>query len=65
MPYGANHFFVQDPTHCNPCNEITWQYFDPTYNLFKVYFPKPWKIEKGFPKYAKEEYLEVHMRKEN
>ena len=29
MPYGTNHRFVQDPTHCNPWNEITPLYFVP------------------------------------
>lgn len=50
MPYGYGPFFVQDPTHCNMCNETTWAYFDPVDeyakgNLFHFYQPKPWKIK--------------------
>lgn len=47
-PYAGSIGYWQDPTHCNPCNEITWGYFDPTVNfgddLYKFYTPKPWKI---------------------
>lgn len=43
MPYGYSYGFVQDPTHCNPCNEATWQYFDPNFPLYKVYKPLPWR----------------------
>lgn len=63
MPYGVNSFFVQDPTHCNPCNERTWQYFDPDYPLYQIYKPKPWSIEKGFPVYQVNGMLEVVLRK--
>lgn len=50
MPYGASGGFYQDPTHCNPCNEATWAYFDPLEPhtggaLYRIYRPKPWKIE--------------------
>jgi len=45
MPYGVSRGFQQDPTHCNICNEVTWTYFDPDYPLYKVYEPKPWRIE--------------------
>lgn len=44
LPYGVNHLFVGDPTHINPCNEFTWQYFDPNYQLYNIYKPKPFKI---------------------
>ena len=51
-PYAGSFGYWQDPTHCNPCNEATWAYFDPLtrdeagnliglYNIYKV---KPWKI---------------------
>jgi predicted SAM-dependent methyltransferase len=62
MPYGWSKGFIADPTHCNPCNEITWQYFDPDYPLYKIYEPKSWKIEKGFPQYQVTGNLEVVMR---
>jgi hypothetical protein len=48
-PYGVNTLFVQDPTHCNPCNETTWRYFDPIEFLYQIYKPKPWRIQFGFP----------------
>ena len=40
--------YLQDPTHCNPCNETTWAYFDPeAYDgaLYGFYQPKPWRIK--------------------
>ena len=48
-PYGQSAAYVQDPTHCNPCNELTWSYFDPADDmtkgmLYTNYHPKPWKI---------------------
>ena len=44
-PYAGSHGYFQDPTHCNPCNETTWDYFDPLgAGLYKIYKPKPWKI---------------------
>lgn len=45
MPYGYSDAFLSDPTHCNPRNEITWQYFDPRYGLYDIYRPNPWKIK--------------------
>ncbi len=52
VPYGANDLFVQDPSHCNPMNEVTMYYFDPDpegkyagQSLYRFYEPKPWKIE--------------------
>ncbi len=46
VPYAYSQGFVQDPTHCNPCNEITWAYFDPMdrSGLYTIYRPMPWKI---------------------
>jgi len=45
-PYAGSKGFYQDPTHCNPCNEVTWAYFDPLdkSGLYRIYVPKPWKI---------------------
>lgn len=49
-PHGASPGFLQDPTHCNPCNEATWAYFDPLEpntggGLYRIYRPKPWQIK--------------------
>ena len=44
-PYAGSPGFWQDPTHCNGWTEATFQYFDPTYPLYTIYRPKPWKIE--------------------
>lgn len=62
-PYGVNSLFVQDPTHCNACNEATWQYFDPEYPLHKIYSPFPWEIQKGFPVWNVSGIMEVVFRK--
>lgn len=45
-PYAGSHGYWQDPTHCNPCNETTFAYFDPSHpsGLFWIYQPKPWRI---------------------
>lgn len=48
-PYAGSMGYFQDPTHVNPCNEVTWCYFDPDDErargeLYKIYQPKPWKI---------------------
>ncbi len=49
-PHGYSPGYLQDPTHCNPCNEATWAYFDPEEpntggGLYRIYFPSPWKIK--------------------
>lgn len=46
-PHGYSSGYLQDPTHCNPCNEATWAYFDPEHpsQLWTIYRPKPWQIE--------------------
>jgi SAM-dependent methyltransferase len=49
-PYAGSPGFYQDPTHINPCNEKTWEYFDPLAKmtggqLYKIYRPMPWKIK--------------------
>lgn len=62
-PYSVNPLFVQDPTHCNPCNEATWQYFDHRYPLWTIYTPKPWELEKGFPQFHIEGNMEVLLKK--
>ncbi len=61
-PYGVNRLFQQDPTHCNPCNEATWQYFDPHYPLWQIYKPKPWQLDPG-PIWQPSGIMEVMFRK--
>jgi SAM-dependent methyltransferase len=63
MPYGVSYGFVQDPTHCNACNEATFQYFDPRFPLYGIYKPKPWLTSKGFPAWQPNGNMEVLMRK--
>jgi len=63
MPYGVSSGFLQDPTHCNMFNEVTFQYFDPHFPLYTIYKPKPWKIEEGFPCWQVSGNMEVMMRK--
>ena len=45
-PYAGSVGYFQDPTHCNPCNEATWFYFDPLHysGLYHIYNVLPWKI---------------------
>lgn len=49
-PHGYSPGYLQDPTHCNPCNETTWAYFDPFEAvtkglLWNIYRPLPWRIK--------------------
>jgi hypothetical protein len=46
-PFGGSMGYLSDPTHCNPCTNHTWRWFDPLdpAGLFREYFPKPWKIQ--------------------
>jgi len=64
FPYGVNELFVQDPTHCNPCNAATFQYFDPRYPLWQIYKTKPWKIELGYPQWQVTGIMNVLMDKD-
>ena len=62
-PYGNNEFFVQDPTHCNPCNQTTWIYFDPEHhsNFYHFYEPAPFEIVQNL--YHTGGMMEVVLRK--
>jgi len=62
-PYAGSPGYWQDPTHCNGCNEATWQYFDPAFPLYEIYRPRPWKIRPGFPVWQVTGNLEVLMDK--
>ncbi len=46
-PHGSSPAFIQDPTHINPINETTWQYFDPLAptGAYRHYRPQPWEIK--------------------
>ena len=44
-PYAGSLGFWQDPTHCTPVIETTFQHLDPDFPLYQLYKPKPWKIE--------------------
>jgi hypothetical protein len=49
-PHGSSQGYLQDPTHCNQVNEVTWAYFDPLEpntggQLYRIYKPKPWRIK--------------------
>lgn len=63
MPYGWSFGYIQDPTHCNPANEATWQYFDPRFPLYGIYHPRPWEIQKGFPAWQANGNMEVLLKK--
>lgn len=50
LPHGYSPGYLQDPTHCNACNETTFAYFDPLEPntggaLYRIYSPMPWRIE--------------------
>lgn len=62
-PYGVSFEYIMDPTHCNPSNEITWQYFDPRCALWKTYRPKPWLINAGFPTWQVQGNMQVALTK--
>lgn len=65
-PYGTSTGFVQDPSHCNPVNEVTWSYFDPFDKisngiLYRVYRPMPWEIVEN--EWSSEGNIEVLLKK--
>jgi SAM-dependent methyltransferase len=53
-PHGLSQGQLQDPSHVNASNQITWAYFDPLLAmpnypmgmLYNIYKPKPWALEK-------------------
>jgi len=63
MPYGGSAPYWQDPSHCNGFIESTFQYFDPAYELYTIYKPKPWEIATGFPVWQVTGILEIMMKK--
>ena len=63
VPYPGSAGYWQDPTHCNGWSQTTWEYFDPSRYLYKIYKPKPWEIQKGFPVWSLTGNLEVILKK--
>lgn len=63
LPYGGSQGYWQDPTHCNGCNEFTWNYFDPLHpsGFWRFYKPKPWKIVNL--SWSPEGFMEVVLEK--
>ena len=67
-PYAGSHSYWQDPTHCNGCNETTWEYFDPygrksQGQFYKIYRPMPWEVVPGKDMWEIEGNLEVVLKK--
>lgn len=45
-PYAGSRGYWADPTHCNPCSNDTWGYFEPLNStLYTIYGPLPWKVK--------------------
>ncbi len=63
LPYAGSPGYWQDPTHCNGCTEVTFQYFDRRQFLYSIYKPSPWEIKDGFPVWQVNGNLEVIMEK--
>ncbi len=40
----SSHFMMHDPIYYTGANEITFRYFDPKFEKYKCYEPKPWSI---------------------
>ena len=60
-PYYQSFWASQDPMHYPCANEATFTYFDPAYDLYKVYKPKPWHIVQN--NYTLDGNVEVIMEK--
>lgn len=67
-PHGYSPGQLQDPSHINSNNEITWVYFDPLEKvsnppgaLWSIYKPKPWALENISYSYTAN--MEVLLRK--
>lgn len=60
-PHGASDGYLHDPTHCNPCTEVTFEHFDPDCGRYLTYQPRPWKIVKM--SWARDGQLNVILEK--
>jgi len=47
MPCPESFGFYMEPTHIRTWNEVTPTFFDPDYEYYNHYYPKPWKIIKN------------------
>ncbi len=68
VPYAGSKGFFWDPTHVNPINEMTLEYFDPLGpktggSFYKFYQPKPWKILPNSVYWDQSGNLEVSLEK--
>ena len=63
VPYADTPNFWQDPTHCNGFIELTFWYFDPRHDMYKIYQPKPWFIHSGYPVHKDDGNMDVVMEK--
>ena len=61
-PYAGSPGWWSDPTHCTGWNEHSFAYFDPDFEAYNHYKPKPWKIEKGNPIWQNTGNLECLLR---
>ena len=61
-PHGWSAGYLQDPTHCNPCNENTFFYFVHGHPLYGFYQPKPWTIK--YLSWAYEANIEIVLVKD-
>ena len=64
FPFAGSGGFWQDPTHINGITHHTLAYFDPLDaggHLYKIYKPKPWKI--NFSSWNQEGNMEVVLEK--
>lgn len=62
-PYPGSQGYYSDPLNCNPVNEHTFYFFDPTYlQLYQNYEPKPWMIEPTYPQWTILGSLEIALR---
>lgn len=60
-PYAGSYRYFQDPTHCNPWNDATVEYFQQGTPLYGIYTPSPWHVDRMA--FHLEGDLEVAFRK--
>jgi predicted O-methyltransferase YrrM len=60
-PYAGSIGFWHDPTHVCHLTEVTFQFLDPEFPLYRQYEPKPWNIEHAA--WKPHENIEAILRK--